>query len=187
MIFFFKNYVLTDHTNCDLHEMSRPIFWKKVRKRIFQAVVCWNVYPAWRALMRVCVTLFALLVSTALNSNKIKQWNKLFSSNYNLCICTNTPFLSFQTGFLKFSFEMIISLDSDEYIVVWCLEWNFPSFINTRTENRSKVSCHFLLYIVFIVHGYRFWDPGHFHCTLYLLSTTYIRNKMRFRITLCCV
>ena len=36
----------------NLHEMSNPVFWGKIRKR-FQNVVCYKVYPDCRALTRV--------------------------------------------------------------------------------------------------------------------------------------
>ena len=34
----------------NLHEISKPIIWEN-KKKIFQNVVCWNIYPACRELM----------------------------------------------------------------------------------------------------------------------------------------
>ena len=34
----------------NLHEMSKPVFWKKNRKKKFQYVVCWKFYPQCYAL-----------------------------------------------------------------------------------------------------------------------------------------
>ena len=30
----------------NLHEMSKPVFWEKKKKKIFKFVVCWKFYPA---------------------------------------------------------------------------------------------------------------------------------------------
>ena len=36
----------------NLHKLSTPIFWKN-KKKIFQIIVCWNFYPAYRSLIGV--------------------------------------------------------------------------------------------------------------------------------------